>query len=95
MCIFKVNQLSTDYSAICTNISRGGLGFDCATRLELGAIIEFEFAYCGDHPYRHSARILYRIGKHYGAYSLDGDEDAWDDAQDADEVVPPTKNKVH
>lgn len=95
MHILRVNQLAADYPALCTNISRGGLGFDTVTRLELGAIIEFEFAFCGDHPFRHSARILYRVGNHYGAYSLDGDEDAWDDAQDPEPAKSRKEKTVH
>lgn len=81
MRILKVNQVGGDHPGLCTDVSRGGIGFETATRLDLGSAIEFEFAFVGDHPFRHSARILYRIGNHYGAYSLDGDYSAWDEAQ--------------
>jgi hypothetical protein len=94
MRILKVNQVAGDHPGLCTDISRGGIGFETAIRLELGSAIEFEFAFVGDHPFRHSARILYRVGNHYGAYSMDGDEIAWDDAQ-VDEVEPPNKAPVH
>lgn len=93
MRILKVNQISGDHSGLCTDISRGGIGFETATRLELGCAIEYEFAFVGDRAYRHSARILYRIGNHYGAYSLDGDESAWDEAQ-VDEDEPAAKKPV-
>jgi hypothetical protein len=88
MRVLKVNQVSADHPGLCTDISRGGIGFETAARLELGTVIEYEFAFVGDHPFRHSARILYRVGNHYGAYSLDGDESAWDEAQDPDEEKP-------
>lgn len=81
MLILKVNQVAGKHSGLCTDVSRGGIGFESATRFELGSAIEFEFAFVGDLPFRHSARILYRIGNHYGAYSLDGDDTAWDEAQ--------------
>jgi hypothetical protein len=89
MRIFKVNQVTGDHSALCTDISRGGIGFETAIRLELGSAIEYAFAFVGDHPFRHTARVLYRIGNHYGAYSLDGDDSAWDEAQSE-----PDKHKV-
>jgi hypothetical protein len=67
MRILKVNQVAEDHPGLCTDLARGGIGFETATRLELGSAIEFEFAFVGDHPFRHNARILYRIGNHYGA----------------------------
>jgi hypothetical protein len=81
MRILKVNQVAADLPGLCTDVARGGIGFETATRFELGSAIEFEFAFVGDHPFRHNARILYRIGNHYGASSLDGDDSAWDEAQ--------------
>lgn len=81
MRILKVNQMTGDHSALCTDISRGGIGFESSVRLELGSAIEYTFAFVGDLPFRHNARVLYRIGNHYGAYSLDGDESAWDEAR--------------
>jgi hypothetical protein len=91
MRILKVNLIAGDHTGMCTDISRGGLGFETATRLELGSVIEYAFAFAGDQPFRHTARILYRIGSHYGAYSLDGDESAWDEAQPTeDEPAPKT-----
>jgi hypothetical protein len=76
---------------MCTDISRGGIGFETATRLELGSVIAYEFAFVGDLAFRHNARILYRIANHYGAYSLDGDESACDEAQQNNEE--PTNQK--
>jgi hypothetical protein len=90
MYICKVNQVTGENSALCTDISRGGIGFETAIRLELGSVIEYTFGFVGNHPFRHSARILYRIGNHYGAYSRDGDDSAWDEAQsdqDKDELT--------
>lgn len=81
MRILKVNQVAADHTGLCTDVCRSGIGFETATRFELGSAIEFEFAFVGDHPFRHNARILYRIGNHYGASSLDGDDSAWDEAQ--------------
>ena len=54
MRILKVNQITGEHSALCTDISRGGIGFESAIRLELGSAIEYAFAFVGDHPFRHS-----------------------------------------
>ena len=95
MRILKVNQITGEHSALCTDISRGGIGFESAIRLELGCAIEYAFAFVGDHPFRHNARILYRIGNHYGAYSLDGDESAWDEARtDAEDNEAASRKKM-
>ena len=41
--ILSVDGDPVYYPAVCTNLSRGGIGFETAARLEVGKVIEFEF----------------------------------------------------
>jgi hypothetical protein len=58
---------------VCTDISISGLGLDTAAVLQVGDIVEFEFVQADDMPLRYRARILYRVGNHYGAYYLEAE----------------------
>lgn len=61
------------HSAVCTNLSRGGIGFDTAARFEVGKVIEFEFVQVVDEPVRYWLRILFRDNNRYGGYYVNED----------------------
>ena len=68
--IVYVSGRRTSYEGTCTNVSSTGAGFDINAVLRVGDEIEFEFRNTDDVPVLHTARILYREGKHYGTYFL-------------------------
>lgn len=59
--------------AICTDLSEGGVAFDCGSQLDVGEIIVLEFHQKGETPYRCHARLNYRMGRRYGANFLMGE----------------------
>ena len=61
------------YPATCTNLGRGGVGFDTAARIEVGKVIEFEFVQVVDEAVRYWLRILFRSEGHYGGYYVNDD----------------------
>ena len=61
------------YPAMCTNLSRGGVGFETSARIKVGKIIEFEFVQVVDENVRYWLRILFRNGKYYGGYYVNDD----------------------
>ncbi len=71
--IVAINGKPAAYDAVCRNVSRGGMAFDTAARLEVGKVIEFEFIHMVDEPCRYFSRILYRQGDSYGAYYVNDD----------------------
>jgi hypothetical protein len=58
---------------ICTDLSEGGVAFDCASELNVGEIVILEFQQKGEAAYRCHVRLSYRVGRRYGAYFLTGD----------------------
>ena len=61
------------YPAVCTNLSRGGVGFETDARLEVGKVIEFEFAQVIDESLQYWVRILFRDNNRYGGYYVNDD----------------------
>ena len=61
------------YPGMCTNLGRGGVGFDTSARIEVGKIIEFEFVQIVDEAVRYWLRILFRDEDHYGGYYVNDD----------------------
>ncbi len=57
----------------CTDLSEGGVSFDCAGELTVGEIVILEFQQKGEPAYRCNARLAYRLGRRYGAYFLTGE----------------------
>lgn len=57
----------------CTDLSEGGVSFDCAGELNVGEIVILEFRQKGEASYRCHARLAYRMGRRYGAYFLTGE----------------------
>ena len=59
---------------MCTNLSRGGVGFETAARIEVGKVIEFEFVQVVDEAVRYWVRILFRDNEgRYGGYYVNDD----------------------
>lgn len=58
---------------ICTDLSEGGVSFDCDAELNVGDIVILEFHQKGEKAYRCHGRLAYRLGKRYGAYFLAGE----------------------
>jgi len=54
----------------CTDLSEGGVAFDCDSALNVGDVVVLEFRQRGESPYRCQARLSYRMGRRYGAYFL-------------------------
>jgi hypothetical protein len=61
------------YPGWCTNLSRGGVGFETDARLEVGKVVEFEFVQVVDQAVRYWVRILFRNGGSYGGYYVNDD----------------------
>ena len=61
------------YPGVCTNLSRGGVGFETVARLEVGKVIEFEFVQVVDEAVRYCVRILFRSDRRYGGYYVNDD----------------------
>ena len=57
----------------CTDLSEGGVSFDCAGELNIGEVVVLEFRQKGEASYRCHARLAYRLGRRYGAYFLTSD----------------------
>jgi len=57
----------------CTDLSEGGVSFDCKAELNVGDVVILEFHQKGEAAYRCHARLAYRMGKRYGAYFLTGE----------------------
>ena len=71
--ILSVDGKPVFYPAVCTNLSRGGIGFETGARLEVGKVIEFEFVQVIDERVRYWIRILFRDSNQYGGYYVNDD----------------------
>jgi hypothetical protein len=71
--IVAIDGAPTYYPGICTNLSRGGVGFETSARLEVGKVIEFEFIQVTDEAVRYWVRILFRNDRRYGGYYVNDD----------------------
>ncbi len=58
---------------VCTDLSEGGVSFECQGDLNVGDIVVLEFQQKGELAYRCHARLAYRLGRRYGAYFLTGE----------------------
>lgn len=61
------------YPGWCINLSRGGVGFETSARLEVGKVVELEFAQVIDEVVRYWVRILFRDDNRYGGYYVNDD----------------------
>jgi hypothetical protein len=59
--------------ATCTDLSEGGVSFNCDGELNVGDIVMLEFQQKGEAAYRCHVRLSYRLGRRYGAYFLTGE----------------------
>ena len=57
----------------CTDLSEGGVSFECEAELNIGDIVILEFHQKGEAAYRCHGRLAYRMGRRYGAYFLAGE----------------------
>ena len=73
MRILSVDGDPVFYPAVCTNLSRGGIGFETAERLLPGKVIEFEFVHVIDEAVRYWIKILFRDESRYGGYYVNDD----------------------
>ena len=73
MRILSVDGNPVFYPAVCTNLSRGGIGFLATERLEVGKVIEFEFVQVIDDAVRYWVKILFRNDNQYGGYYVNDD----------------------
>jgi hypothetical protein len=73
MRIVSVDGNPVFYPAICTNLRRGGIGFDVTERLYVGKVIEFEFVHVIDEAVRYWVKILFRNENRYGGYYVNDD----------------------
>jgi hypothetical protein len=71
--IVGVDGLPVYHPGWCTNLSRGGVGFETEARLEVGKVVEFEFVQVVDQVVRYWVRILFRNGDSYGGYYVNDD----------------------
>ncbi len=61
------------YPGVCTNLSRGGVGFETTARIEVGKVVEIEFVQVVDEAVRYWLRILFRSESRYGGYYVNDD----------------------
>ena len=71
--ILGIDGNAVFYPAVCTNLGRGGMGFETSARLEVGKVIEFEFVQVVDEAVRYWVRILFRDNNRYGGYYVNDD----------------------
>jgi|SRR5579864_2056895 len=60
----------TSGEAVCTDLSEGGLAFETDVELFVSDVVMIEFPQKGELSYRCHARLIYRMGRRYGAYFL-------------------------
>jgi hypothetical protein len=61
------------YPGTCSNLSRGGVGFETPARLDVGKVVEFEFVQVVDEPVRYWVKVLFRNEQQYGGYYVNDD----------------------
>ena len=71
--ILSVDGTPVFYPGTCTNLSRGGVGFETSARIDVGRVVEFEFVQVVDEPVRYCLRILFRSECRYGGYYVNDD----------------------
>jgi len=71
--ILSVDGDPVFYPGVCTNLSRGGIGFETDARLEVGKVIEIEFVQVIDEAVRYWVRLLFRSDHRYGGYYVNDD----------------------
>jgi len=71
--ILSIDGNPVSYPGVCTNLSRGGVGFETSARIEVGKVIEFEFERVVDEAVRYWLRILFRDNCRYGGYYVNDD----------------------
>jgi hypothetical protein len=71
--IMSIDANPVSYTGTCTNLGRGGVGFETSARIEVGKVIEFEFVQVVDEAVRYWLRILFRNEGYYGGYYVNDD----------------------
>lgn len=71
--ILAVDGNPVYYPGTCSNLSRGGVGFETPARLEVGKVVEFEFVHVVDEPVRYWVKVLFRNEHQYGGYYVNDD----------------------
>jgi len=71
--ILSIDGNPVMYAGLCTNLGRGGAGFDTSARIDVGKVVEFEFVKVVDEAVRYWLRILFRDNGHYGGYYVNDD----------------------
>lgn len=71
--ILSIDGIPVCYLGWCTNLSRGGVGFETVARIEVGKLVEFEFVQVVDDAVRYWLRILFRDESRYGGYYVNDD----------------------
>ena len=71
--IVGIDGFPVFYPGWCTNLSRGGVGFETSARIEVGKVVELEFAQVVDEVVRYWIRILFRDDNRYGGYYVNDD----------------------
>lgn len=71
--ILSIEGNPVAYPGICTNLSRGGVGFETSARIEVGKVVEFEFVQVVDDAVRYWIKILFRSEFSYGGYYVNDD----------------------
>ena len=72
--IVSVEGSPASYSGVCTNLSRGGVGFETGARLAVGKVVEFEFVQPADDAVRFPIQILFRNDQRYGGCYVDAED---------------------
>ena len=84
--ILSIDGNPVFYPGVCTNLGRGGVGFETSARIEVGKVIEFEFVQVVDEAVRYWLRILFRSDGHYGGYYVNDDG--------SQTFAPPTEKRI-
>lgn len=71
--ILSIEGNPVAYPGVCTNLSRGGVGFETSARIEVGKVVEFEFIQVVDEPVRYWIKVLFRDESRYGGYYVNDD----------------------
>ena len=71
--ILSIDGNPVFYPGMCTNLSRGGVGFETSARIEVGRVVEFAFVQVVDETVRYFLKILFRHDSVYGGYYVNDD----------------------
>lgn len=75
ICQGLVGEVSHD--GMCTDISEAGVAFETSVDLYVGEIVELQFREKDAGTCNFQVRLLYKVGKRYGAYFVSGGRRPW------------------